>query len=206
MKATRHGDESRLDESRAREPRVGDAHARSPPGQPLFAVDANASDPRPEKLSTDAAPDSALDAKERAARRAAELEEEARKRVERLLSARGAGTPEAAAAAARPTRGGAPTPAPKTLALSPRLGAGTGAAGAGAHLDVPGTLALAEAIAETRRVTTSAVRDVHVEILRQMHEMREAQTEMFREVREAQKELAAEVAALRMAQREFVRR
>ena len=36
--------------------------------------------------------------------------------------------------------------------------------------------------------------------------MREAQTEMFREVREAQKELAAEVAALRMAQREFVRR
>ena len=91
-------------------------------------------------------------------------------------------------------------------ALSPRLGAGTGAAGAGAHLDVPGTLALAEAIAETRRVTTSAVRDVHVEILRQMHEMREAQTEMFREVREAQKELAAEVAALRMAQREFVRR
>ena len=206
MKATRHGDESRLDESRAREPRVGDAHARSPPGQPLFAVDANASDPRSEKLSTDAAPDSALDAKERAARRAAELEEEARKRVERLLSARGAGTPEAAAAAARPTRGGAPTPAPKTLALSPRLGAGTGAAGAGAHLDVPGTLALAEAIAETRRVTTSAVRDVHVEILRQMHEMREAQTEMFREVREAQKELAAEVAALRMAQREFVRR
>ena len=206
MKATRHGDESRLDESRAREPRVGDAHARSPPGQPLFAVDANASDPRPEKLSTDAAPDSALDAKERAARRAAELEEEARKRVERLLSARGAGTPEAAAAAARPTRGGAPTPAPKTLALSPRLGAGTGAAGAGAHLDVPGTLALAEAIAETRRVTTSAVRDVHVEILRQMHEMREAQTEMFREVREAQKALATEVAALRMAQREFVRR
>ena len=92
MKATRHGDESRLDESRAREPRVGDAHARSPPGQPLFAVDANASDPRPEKLSTDAAPDSALDAKERAARRAAELEEEARKRVERLLSARGART------------------------------------------------------------------------------------------------------------------
>ena len=67
-------------------------------------------------------------------------------------------------------------------------------------------VALAEAIAETRRVTTSAVRDVHVEILRQMHEMREAQTEMFREVREAQKELAAEVAALRMAQREFVRR
>lgn len=196
MKATRHGDESR----------VGDAHARSPPGQPLFAVDANASDPRPEKLSTDAAPDSALDAKELAARRAAELEEEARKRVERLLSARGAGTPEAAAAAARPTRGGAPTPAPKTLALSPRLGAGTGAAGGGAHLDVPGTLALAEAIAEMRRVTTSAVRDVHVEILRQMHEMREAQTEMFREVREAQKELAAEVAALRMAQREFVRR
>ena len=206
MKATRHGDESRLDESRAREPRVGDAHARSPPGQPLFAVDANASDPRLEKLSTDAAPDSALDAKERAARRAAELEEEARKRVERLLSARGAGTPEAAAAAARPTRGGAPPPAPKTLALSPRLGAGTGAAGAGAHLDVPGTLALAEAIAETRRVTTSAVRDVHVEILRQMHEMREAQTEMFREVREAQKALATEVAALRMAQREFVRR
>lgn len=196
MKATRHGDESR----------VGDAHARSPPGQPLFAVDANASDPRPEKLSTDAAPDSALDAKELAARRAAELEEEARKRVERLLSARGAGTPEAAAAAARPTRGGAPTPAPKTLALSPRLGAGTGAAGGGAHLDVPGTLALAEAIAEMRRVTTSAVRDVHVEILRQMHEMREAQTEMFREVREAQKELAAEVAALRMSQREFVRR
>ena len=193
MKATRHGDESRLGESRARE-------------QPLFAVDANASDPRPEKLSTDAAPDSALDAKELAARRAAELEEEARKRVERLLSARGAGTPEAAAAAARPTRGGAPTPAPKTLALSPRLGAGTGAAGGGAHLDVPGTLALAEAIAEMRRVTTSAVRDVHVEILRQMHEMREAQTEMFREVREAQKELAAEVAALRMAQREFVRR
>ena len=186
---------------------MGDAHARSPPGQPLFAVDANASDPRPEKPSTDAAPDSALDAKERAARRAAELEEEARKRVERLLSARGAGTPEAAAAAARPTRGGAPTPAPKTLALSQKaLGAGTGAAGAGAHLDVPGTLALAEAIAETRRVTTSAVRDVHVEILRQMHEMREAQTEMFREVREAQKELAAEVAALRMAQREFVRR
>ena len=206
MKATRHGDESRLGESRAREPRVGDAHARSPPGQPLFAVDANASDPRPEKLSTDAAPDSALDAKELAARRAAELEEEARKRVERLLSARGAGTPEAAAAAARPTRGGAPTPAPKTLALSPRLGAGTGAAGGGAHLDVPGTLALAEAIAEMRRVTTSAVRDVHVEILRQMHEMREAQTEMFREVREAQKELATEVAALRMAQREFVRR
>lgn len=193
MKATRHGDESRLGESRARE-------------QPLFAVDANASDPRPEKLSTDAAPDSALDAKELAARRAAELEEEARKRVERLLSARGAGTPEAAAAAARPTRGGAPTPAPKTLALSPRLGAGTGAAGGGAHLDVPGTLALAEAIAEMRRVTTSAVRDVHVEILRQMHEMREAQTEMFREVREAQKELAAEVAALRMSQREFVRR
>ena len=95
MKATRHGDESR----------VGDAHARSPPGQPLFAVDANASDPRPEKLSTDAAPDSALDAKELAARRAAELEEEARKRVERLLSARGAGTPEAAAARTPRARG-----------------------------------------------------------------------------------------------------
>ena len=76
MKATRHGDESRLDESRAREPRVGDAHARSPPGQPLFAVDANASDPRLEKLSTDAAPDSALDAKERARGARAELEEE----------------------------------------------------------------------------------------------------------------------------------
>ena len=73
-------------------------------------------------------------------------------------------------------------------------------------MDVPGTLALAEAIAETRRVTTSAVRDVHVEILRQMHELRESQTEMFREVREAQKELAGEIAALRMAQREFVRR
>ena len=50
------------------------------------------------------------------------------------------------------------------------------------------------------------MRDVHVEILRQMHELRESQTEMFREVREAQKELAGEIAALRMAQREFVRR
>jgi hypothetical protein len=39
-----------------------------------------------------------------------------------------------------------------------------------------------------------------------MHEMREAQTEMFRELREAQRELAKEVAALRLAQREFVRR
>jgi hypothetical protein len=145
-------------------------------------VDANAAE-RPER-SGSALDGSALDAKERAARRAAELEEEARKRVERLLSARGTGTPEAAAAAARPTRGGAPTPVPKTLSLSQRLGTGTGTAGTAGSvpdLDVPGTLALAEAIAETRRATTSAVRDVHVEILRQMHEMREAQTEMFRE-------------------------
>jgi hypothetical protein len=184
----------------------GDSRA-TPPGGPLFAVDANAAE-RPER-SGSALDGSALDAKERAARRAAELEEEARKRVERLLSARGTGTPEAAAAAARPTRGGAPTPVPKTLSLSQRLGTGTGTAGTAGSvpdLDVPGTLALAEAIAETRRATTSAVRDVHVEILRQMHEMREAQTEMFRELRDAQRELAKEVAALRLAQREFVRR
>ena len=65
---------------------------------------------------------------------------------------------------------------------------------------------MAEAIAETRRATTSAVRDVHVEILRQMHEMREAQNAMFVEMRDAQRELAKEVAALRNAQMEFVRR
>ena len=180
----------------------------SPPGQPLFAVDTNTAE-RSEQ-SGSASDGAVLDAKERAARRAAELEEEARKRVERLLSARGAGTPEAAAAAARPTRGDAAAPAPATLALSPRLGTGTGTgmgtAGDIAGLDVSGTQALAEAIAETRRATTSAVRDVHVEILRQMHELRELQTEMFHEVREAQKELAKELAALRMAQREFVRR
>ena len=130
MKATRHGDESRLDESRAREPRVGDAHARSPPGQPLFAVDANASDPRPEKLSTDAAPDSALDAKgRRAARRARRSSRRARKRVERLLSARGAGTPEAAAAAATPTRAAARRRPRRRLAPSRVSGLGLGRPG-----------------------------------------------------------------------------
>ena len=202
MKTTRPHDSNGLTPLGA----PGDSRA-TPPGGPLFAVDANAAE-RPER-SGSALDGSALDAKERAARRAAELEEEARKRVERLLSARGTGTPEAAAAAARPTRGGAPTPVPKTLSLSQRLGTGTGTAGTAGSvpdLDVPGTLALAEAIAETRRATTSAVRDVHVEILRQMHEMREAQTEMFRELRDAQRELAKEVASLRLAQREFVRR
>ena len=196
----------------SRESQPSDSRRMTTGLAPLFAADANASDLRSERSGSATVPDATehIDAKERAARRAAELEEEARKRVERLLSARGAGTPEAAAAAARPTRGDAAAPAPKTLALSPRLGTGTGTVtgttGGVADMDVPGTLALAEAIAETRRATTSAVRDVHVEILRQMHELRESQTEMFREVREAQKELAGEIAALRMAQREFVRR
>ena len=175
----------------------------------FFVVDANA------RGDVDATP-VGLDAEKEIARRewrAAELEEESRKRVERLLSAREAGTPEAAAAAARPSRSWVPTPVPKTLALR----AGTGGNGDGSPLsgtaparglpgDVPGTLALAEAIAESRRATTSAVRDVHVEILRQMHEMREAQTAMLQEMREAHKDLAREVAGLRSAQREFVRR
>jgi ABC-type proline/glycine betaine transport system permease subunit len=74
-------------------------------------------------------------------------------------------------------------------------------------MDVPGTLAaIAEAITETRRATTSAVRDVHVELLRQMHELGEAQRLAFSEIKHAQADLAKEVAALRRAQLEFVRR
>ena len=58
----------------------------------------------------------------------------------------GGGGEADAAARRRPRRG--------RWRWSPRLGARTGAAGAGAHTGVPGTPALAEAIAETRRVTT----------------------------------------------------
>ena len=191
----------------------------TPVNSALFSIENTEPNASPNAMDVTPA---TIDSKEIQSRRAAELEEESRKRVERLLSARGAGTPELAAAAARPTRSGAPTHVPSKLSLGTPGGNGTRGTGTfnvgdsrsytvgdtsiAPGIDVPGTLALAEAIAETRRATTSAVRDVHVEILRQMHEMREAQNAMFVEMRDAQRELAKEVAALRNAQMEFVRR
>ena len=50
------------------------------------------------------------------------------------------------------------------------------------------------------------MRNVHVEVLKQFHEMREEQLAMFEEIRGAQRELAREVAALRRTQQEYVRR
>ena len=199
------------------------ALATTPVGGALFGVENG--------YAMDTTP-ATMPSKEASLRRAAELEEASRKRVERLLSQRGAsGTPDAFAAAARPTRSGIAAPASGKLSLTPGSGTrpsgtggdtinvpgytstvpGPGTTGLGTtvpgNMDVPGTLAaIAEAITETRRATTSAVRDVHVELLRQMHELGEAQRLAFSEIKHAQADLAKEVAALRRAQLEFVRR
>ena len=63
----------------------------------------------------------------------------------------------------------------------------------------------AETLMETKKMVHAEVRNVHVEVLKQFHEMREEQLAMFEEIRGAQRELAAEVAALRRAQQEYVR-
>ena len=48
----------------------------------------------------------------------------------------------------------------------------------------------AEQLAETKRAMHAEVRNVHVEVLRQFHEMREEQLAMFEEIRGAQRQLA----------------
>jgi protein NEDD1 len=129
------------------------------------------------------------------ARSLSPTEEETRRRVERLMSARGAGgTPEALAAATRPTRG------------DPRGDPDSGPADADALAGM-----IAEAVREAVRESLEAsvraeVRNVHLEVIRQFHDAREEQTRMFEEVRAAQAALARDVAALRRSQREFVRR
>lgn len=125
------------------------------------------------------------------------LREESRRRVERLMSARGAGgTPEAAAAAARPRRGD-----DDALAVAV-------AGGKSAEVDFAALLRehAAEQIAETKRAIRAEVRNLHVEFLRQMHEAQEQQLAMFEELRGAQRNLAREVEALRRSQQEYVRR
>ena len=125
------------------------------------------------------------------------LREESRRRVERLMSARGAGgTPEAAAAAARPRRGD-----DDALAVAV-------AGGKSAEVDFAALLRehAAEQIAETKRAIRAEVRNLHVELLRQMHEAQEQQLAMFEELRGAQRNLAREVEALRRSQQEYVRR
>ena len=129
------------------------------------------------------------------ARSLSPTEEETRRRVERLMSARGAGgTPEALAAATRPTRG------------DPRGDPDSGPVDADALAGM-----IAEAVREAVRESLEAsvraeVRNVHLEVIRQFHDAREEQTRMFEEVRAAQAALARDVAALRRSQREFVRR
>ena len=129
------------------------------------------------------------------ARSLSPTEEETRRRVERLMSARGAGgTPEALAAATRPTRG------------DPRGDPDSGPADADALAGM-----IAEAVREAVRESLEAsvraeVRNVHLEVIRQFHDAREEQTRMFEELRAAQAALARDVAALRRSQREFVRR
>ena len=126
------------------------------------------------------------------------LREESRRRVERLMSARGAGgTPEAAAAAARPRRGDDDD----ALAV-----AVAGDKSAGVDLAALLREHAAEQIAETKRAMRAEVRNLHVEFLRQMHEMQEQQLAMFEELRGAQRDLAREVEALRRSQQEYVRR
>ena len=125
------------------------------------------------------------------------LREESRRRVERLMSARGAGgPPEAAAAAARPRRGD-----DDALAVAV-------AGGKSAEVDFAALLRehAAEQIAETKRAIRAEVRNLHVELLRQMHEAQEQQLAMFEELRGAQRNLAREVEALRRSQQEYVRR
>ena len=113
------------------------------------------------------------------------------------MSARGAGgTPEAAAAAARPRRGD-----DDALAVAV-------AGGKSAEVDFAALLRehAAEQIAETKRAIRAEVRNLHVELLRQMHEAQEQQLAMFEELRGAQRNLAREVEALRRSQQEYVRR
>jgi peptidoglycan hydrolase CwlO-like protein len=50
------------------------------------------------------------------------------------------------------------------------------------------------------------VRTVHAEMLRQFHEAREEQLDAFEELKASNAKLASEVAALRKAQSEYVRR
>ena len=64
----------------------------------------------------------------------------------------------------------------------------------------------AEQLAETKRAMHAEVRNVHVEVLKQFHEMREEQLAMFEEIRGAQRELSRELEALRRTQQEYVRR
>ena len=114
------------------------------------------------------------------------------------MSARGAGgTPEAAAAAARPRRGDDDD----ALAV-----AVAGDKSAGVDLAALLREHAAEQIAETKRAMRAEVRNLHVEFLRQMHEMQEQQLAMFEELRGAQRDLAREVEALRRSQQEYVRR
>lgn len=162
-----------------------------------------------------------------------ELKEDSRRRVERLLSARGSGgTPESAAAAARPSMKEHQSPAaagpeknhpPRdTLALTPqrvhspqqqqqqqqarRQHPMPFDSTAGGDIAAILQRMAADQLAETKRVIHAEVRNVHVELLKQFHEMREEQLAMFEEIRGAQRELALEVEALRRTQQEYVRR
>ena len=60
-------------------------------------------------------------------------------------------------------------------------------------------------VAETKRVIHAEVRNLHVELLKQFHDMREEQLQMFEELRGQNAELAAEVESLRRHQQEYVR-
>ena len=136
------------------------------------------------------------------------MKEDSRRRVERLMSARGAGgTPEAVAAAARPSpreEGGS------SLALTPMI------AGGSAHHDPPlGSMEslremlremAAEQLEAQRRMIHAEVRNVHVELIKQFHTLQEEQVAMFETLRGAQVDLAKEVAALRKSTSDYARR
>jgi protein NEDD1 len=156
--------------------------------------------------------------------------EAARRRVERLLSAK---TPEAVAAAARPGMGvgmgagaglglGLGLDGGSTgLALTPPPRASPGIGGAGTlgtpyeegdeERDPEGGIPLItrfmrEQLAEMKTAMRAEVRTVHAEMLRQFHEAREEQLDAFEELKASNAKLASEVVALRKAQSEYVRR